>query len=312
MWCFSVGLAAACGFNNICFNYHLQPHVPPVSAPPAIQAGPGGPSSPEAIVLWNVGLNYISVVLFINKDMEDRCGGENLLRWRSQLATNWPFLEKPTSHQLTFLFGGRHSKRDNFLVLPKPIEVPNFSPSLSFRFNFSVQIPGFSMANSGQLVAGSAPWSTLLAGLECHSATKKILQPKCSTNIAELFNAPKQVFPVYPEHRCRAKDTEKPQFGSLPGPAPKPFYSLSVGLISDDFLAVEKAKLCGTFVSEPGSLFCDWWQFFLRSGSQQIACGMVGCAVLTSSCCLSWAFVFFQPFRSCHFPVNAFEVYHCF
>lgn len=179
--------------------------------------------------------------------------------------------ERPTSRQMTFLFGGRHSKRDISLVLPKLIEVPNFSPSLSFRFNFSVQIPGFSMANSGQLASGSGPWSTLLAGLECHSATKKILQLKCNTNIAELFSAPKQVFPVYPEHRCRAKDTEKPHFGSLPGPAPKPFYSLSVGLISDDFLAVEKAKLCGTFVSEPGSLFCDWWQFFRRSGSQQIA-----------------------------------------
>lgn len=50
---------------------------------------------------------------------------------------------------------------------------------------------------------------------------------------------------------------EKPPFGSLPGPAPKRFYSLSVGLISDDFLAVEKVKLCDTFVFEPSSLFCD-------------------------------------------------------
>ena len=77
----------------------------------------------------------------------------------------------------------------------------------------------------------------------------------------ELFNAPKQVFPVYPEHRCRAKDTEKPHLGSLCGLAPKLFFclfvSLSVGLISDDFLAVEKVMLCGTFVFEPGSLFCD-------------------------------------------------------
>lgn len=201
--------------------------------------------------------------------------------------------ERPTSRQMTFLFGGRHSKRDISLVLPKPIEVPNFSPSLSFRFNFSVQIPGFSMANSGQLASGSGPWSTLLAGLKCHSATKKFLQPKCNTNIAELFSAPKQVFPVYPEHRYRAKDTEKAHFGSLPGPAPKPFYSLSIGLISDDFLAVEKAKLCGTFVSEPVLYFVTDGNSSSGVGPSRSRCGMVSCTTLTLSCCLSWAFVFF-------------------
>lgn len=112
------------------------------------------------------------------------------------------------------------------------------------------------MANSSQLVAGSVPWSTLLAALECHSATKNILQPKCNTNITELFNAPKQVFPVYPEHRCRAKDTEKTHFGSHLS-CFFFFLSLNVGLISDDFLAVEKVMLCGTFVFEPDYLFCD-------------------------------------------------------
>lgn len=83
------------------------------------------------------------MVLFVNKDSDIRCGGENLLDQSSLEATRW------------LVFGQKHCKR-------------YLSPLLC---NFSVQISGLSLTSSSQLVSSSM---SLIQG-KLYSATPSVI-----------------------------------------------------------------------------------------------------------------------------------------
>lgn len=80
-------------------------------------------------------------------------------------------LEKPRSNQL-ILLQQETQQEMNLFTHPQIKRSIKLQPCPFLLFVFSIQISGFSMANSSQLVAGSTPDSrlTLLTVSECHKA----------------------------------------------------------------------------------------------------------------------------------------------